>query len=84
MKKLTVAQEKLIETKLEQWRKKKRDIEVAIEGLITGFSLKCNTEDAISSRVLADEIVDVVLKMLYNEKVEVKKPWQYFAVGKPK
>lgn len=68
---------------------KRAEIEVAVESKLIEFDqelrkvLKGEIMSAGSSRLNADEIVDLVLRMDRGEKVEVKKPWEFFKVGKP-
>lgn len=64
-------------------------IEVAVESKLIEHDIKLRKvlngelDSAGSSRVLADEIVDMVIRMQRGEEVEYEDPWRHFAVGVP-
>jgi hypothetical protein len=64
-------------------------IEVAVEAKLIEHDVQLRKvlngelECAGSSRVRADEIVDMVIRMQRGEEVEYEEPWRHFAVGKP-
>lgn len=66
----------------------KADIEAAVESKIIEYDHKLRQvlngeiECAGSIGLLADEIVDIVLKKMNGEEVIVKKPWEHFKVEK--
>ena len=60
--------------------KLKKDIEISVESKLIEYSQFCGTEKAMSSRVMAGNIVDMVLRKINGEEVKVKKPWEFFAV----
>ena len=55
--------------------KNKNKAAIAVEGILTEYSVNGG-----SSRLVADRIVDTVLKIMRNRKVKVLKPWEAFAM----
>ena len=66
---------------------KKAKIEVAVESKLIEYDIELRKVlsgeimSGGSSRIHANEIVDLVLRMNNGEEIEVRKPFEYFKVG---